>query len=130
MKFTFDCAFIARLLIAFLFVYAGVGKIMEFAGTEGYIASMNVPLPAIAAIIAIIVEVPVALLYAYGYKKDIMGWILIAFTVIATAIFHNPWMGGTFDQSTLNAALKNIAIIGGILGTIGCVCGMCKVSDK
>ena len=47
---------IGRVLIALLFIPAGFGKIGGFAGTVGYIASKGVPLPEVAAAIAIAVE--------------------------------------------------------------------------
>ena len=115
-----------RALIALLFVYAGVGKIMGFDGAVGYIGSSWLPFPMLMAIVAIIVEIPVALLYVYGWKKDCMGWALIAFTALATIVFHNPWAGGIFSAMTATMALKNIAIIGGVLATLGCACGTCE----
>ena len=44
---------IGRILLAWLFVPAGWGKIAGFAGTVGYIASKGVPLPEVCAAIAI-----------------------------------------------------------------------------
>jgi NAD(P)H dehydrogenase (quinone) len=42
-------ALIGRLLIAWLFIPAGFGKIAGFAGTVGYITSAGLPLPEVAA---------------------------------------------------------------------------------
>lgn len=104
---------IARSLIALLFVVAGVQKAMDFTGTVGMVESLNVPLATLAALLVIIVEVPVALAFAWGYKVKETGWTLIAFTVIATLLVH-------FKVTELVAALKNIAIIGGIMLAIRC----------
>ena len=38
-------ALIGRLLLAYFFIPAGIGKIGGFAGTVGYIASKGMPLP-------------------------------------------------------------------------------------
>ncbi|MEK9661234.1 MAG: DoxX family membrane protein, partial [Alphaproteobacteria bacterium] len=46
-----------RLLLAALFLPAGIGKITGFAGTVGYIGSVGLPLPAVGAVLAIAVEV-------------------------------------------------------------------------
>ena len=60
---------------------------MNFTGTVGLVDSLNVPLATLAALLVIIVEVPVALAFAWGYKVKETGWTLIAFTIIATSLF-------------------------------------------
>jgi putative oxidoreductase len=115
---------LSRVLIALLFVVAGVQKIMGFDGTVTYVGSLGVPLPMIATILIIIAEIPVALAYAWGYKIRITGGILVGFTVIATFLAHRDIATGM----NLIMALKNVAIIGGILATTGtCSCGRCEV---
>ena len=64
-------AFIARVLIAVLFVVAGVQKLMQFSGISGYVGSLpgfaNIGSPMIATIatvLVIIIEIPVALAFA------------------------------------------------------------------
>lgn len=118
-------ALISRSLIALLFVVAGVNKIMGFEGTVGYIGSLGVPLPMIATILIIIIEIPIALMFAWGYKAKETGYTLIAFTVLATLLVHRDMFGA--DMVTV---LKNIAIIGGIMSCIACVCGDCTVHRK
>lgn len=120
-----NCALVSRLFIALLFVVAGVQKIMGFAQVSGYIESLGVPVPMVAAILVILIEVPVALAFAWGYKVRYTGYLLIAFTVIATLLVHKDYFG-----SDLVMVLKNIAIIGGILSCIGCVCGNCMMEKK
>ncbi len=115
---------ISRVLIALLFVVAGVQKIMGFAGTAGYIGSLGLPFPEVLTALVILIEVPVALAYAWGYRVCITGGILVAFTVITTILVHRDFSMG----ANMVMALKNIAIIGGILATTGtCSCGRCEV---
>ena len=117
-------ALISRVLIALLFVVAGVQKIMGFAGTAGYIGSLGLPFPEVLTALVILIEVPVALAYAWGYRVCITGGILVAFTVITTILVHRDFSMG----ANMVMALKNIAIIGGILATTGtCSCGRCEV---
>ena len=47
---------VGRLMIAAIFVVSGFGKITGFDGTVGYIAAKGLPLPQLAAIAAIVVE--------------------------------------------------------------------------
>jgi putative oxidoreductase len=59
---------VGRLLLALLFVPAGFAKIAGFAGTVGYISSKGVPLPEVAAAIAIVVELGLGILLAVGFQ--------------------------------------------------------------
>ena len=121
---TFNYALISRVLIALLFVVAGIQKIMQFSGTALYIGSLGVPFPEVATALVILVEVPIALAYAWGYRVCYTGGALVAFTVIATILAHRDIQAGM----NLVMALKNIAIIGGILATTGaCSCQRCMV---
>ncbi len=120
-----NLAFVSRSLIALLFVVAGLQKLMNFTDTVQSIKSLDIPLAGLAALIAVIVEVPVALLFAWGYRTCIMGGILMGFTLIVTVMVHGHLNVGM----NLVMALKNIAIIGGILGlSAQCDCGKCPMS--
>ena len=50
-------ALASRLLMAALFLPASIGKITGFAGTVGYISSVGLPMPTVAAAVAAAVEV-------------------------------------------------------------------------
>ena len=118
-------ALISRSLIALLFVVAGIQKMTHFSDTTKSIASLDIPLASLATLIVIIIEIPVALAFAWGYRTCIMGLILVAFTAFVTIMVH----GHIGVGSNLVMALKNIAIIGGILGFVSmCNCGKCPAS--
>lgn len=59
---------VSRVLIALIFVWSGFGKIAGFAGTVGYIASQGLPLPQLAAIAAIIVELGGGIMLIVGWN--------------------------------------------------------------
>ncbi len=107
---------IARSFIALLFVVAGYMKLTGFASTAGYVGTLGVPMPTLATILVIIIEIPVALLFAYGYKVRQTGYALIAFTILATLVAHRDFAMG----DNMLMALKNLAIIGGIMLAIRC----------
>lgn len=116
---------VSRSLIALLFVIAGFQKISNFQQTVDTVASLGVPLATLATIIVIIIEIPVAIAFAYGWRKCATGGALIAFTLLATLLMHSNF------EINLNVlmALKNLAIVGGILAIIGgCDCGKCPAS--
>lgn len=115
---------ISRVLIAVLFVAAGVQKAMNFQGTSQMMASLGLPMPAVVAALVILIEVPIALAYAWGYKVRYTGGILAAFTFLTIVLVHRDFSNGM----NMVMALKNLAIIGGILATTGaCSCNRCDV---
>ena len=109
-------ALIGRLLVAYLFVPAGFGKLMGFAGTVGYISSAGLPLPEVGAAIAILVEVVLGLALVVGFKTRWVALIMALFTVAAAIFFHNYWAAPDAAKAmqTLNFT-KNMAIAGGLL---------------
>ena len=109
-------ALVGRLLLALLFLPAGISKIGGFAGTVGYIASKGLPMPSVAAVIAIIVEIVGAVALIAGFGTRWAALALAGFTLIATFLFHNFWAmpaGQVMMQQLM--FFKNIAVVGGLL---------------
>ena len=109
-------ALVGRLLLALLFLPAGISKIGGFAGTVGYIASKGLPMPSVAAVIAIIVEVVGAVALIAGFGTRWAALALAGFTFIATFLFHNFWAMPA-EQVMMQQLMffKNIAVVGGLL---------------
>jgi len=110
-------ALIGRVLLVFMFVYSGFNKISGFEGTEAAIASKNVPLPAIATTIAIIVECIGGAMIAFGWKARWAALAVAVFTLVATILFHNFWAMTDVAAVKTNQLMfiKNIGVIGGLL---------------
>lgn len=106
----------ARLLMVALFLPAGFGKLTGFAGTVGYISSVGLPLPTVAAALALIVEIGGGLALLAGFGTRLAALVLAAFTLVASFFFHNYW-GVPADQAFMQQLLffKNIAVVGGLL---------------
>jgi putative oxidoreductase len=105
-----------RILIALIFVISGYGKITGFEGTVGYIASAGLPLPQVAAVGAIIVELGGGIMLVLGWKARWAAAAILLFTAIATLIFHNFWaVPADQAQNQMIHFLKNISILGGLL---------------
>ena len=106
----------ARILIATLFLPAGLGKLAGFAGTVGYIASMGLPLPQWGAALAVVVEVGGGLALLLGYQTRWVSWALALFTLVAGALFHAFWNAAP-DQLMVQQIMfmKNLSIAGGLL---------------
>jgi putative oxidoreductase len=109
-------ALIGRLLIAYMFVPSGFGKIMGFSGVVGYIAAKGVPLPEVCAAIAIAVELGLGLLLLVGWKARWAALGIALFTLAITPIFHGYWAvpEAQVAMQKLNFT-KNLAIAGGLL---------------
>lgn len=109
-------ALAARVLIVAMFLPAGLGKISGFAGTVGYIASVGLPLPAVGAAIAVIVEVLGSLALLAGYRTRLVAIGLAIFTLVASVFFHAYWAAPA-EQAFVQQLMffKNIAIVGGLL---------------
>ena len=109
-------ALVGRILIALLFVPAGWGKIMGFAGTTGYIASKGLPMPSVAAAIAIAVELGAGLLLLAGFKTRWAALALFVFLIPTTFVFHAFW--NVPPEQVMAQQInfwKNVAIMGGLL---------------
>ena len=122
---------VGRLLMAVLFLPTGISKIAGFAGTVGYIAAKGAPVPEVAAIIAIIVEVGGALALILGFKARWAALALAAFTLVATVMFHNYWAMPAEQQMMQQLMfMKNVAVIGGLLTLAAWGAGAWSVDGK
>ena len=106
----------ARVLIAALFLPAGLAKLGGFEGTVGYIASVGLPLPQLGVVLAVVVEVGGGLALLAGYKTRWVSWALALFTVVAGVFFHAFWNAAP-EQFMVQQIMfmKNLSIAGGLL---------------
>jgi len=118
-KFQNPLALAARILLAALFVPAGISKIAGFAGTVGYIGSMGLPLPAVGAVLAILVEAGAGIALLVGFQTRFAALALAVFTVVTAFIFHAYWSVPA-EQMMVNQIMfmKNLAIAGGLLSLV------------
>jgi putative oxidoreductase len=109
-------ALVGRLLMALLFLPAGIAKVGGFAGTVGYIGSKGLPMPELGAVIAIVVEVGGGLALVAGFGTRFVALALALFTLAASFFFHNYW-GMPAEQAMMQQLMffKNIAVVGGLL---------------
>ena len=107
---------IGRLLLALLFLPAGINKVTGFAGTVGYIASAGLPLPTLGAIIALVVEIAGGLALIAGFGTRFAALVLAVFTLVASFFFHAYWAVPAAQQFVTQLLfMKNMAVVGGLL---------------
>lgn len=98
-----------RILMAQVFIIAGIGKITGYTGTEAYMAMHGVPgalLP-----LVILLELGGGLALILGWKTRWMCYALALFSVIAALIFHHD-IANTMQRINL---MKDLAMAGGFL---------------
>ena len=100
-----------RLLMALIFLISGAGKIATPGVTLGYIGSAGLPLPAVAYLIAIAVELGGGMLLVVGYQTRIVAIVMTVFTIATALSFHHDFA----DQNQMIHFLKNFAMAGGLL---------------
>jgi len=105
---------VGRVLLALIFVLAGVSKITGFSGTVGYMTQHQMPMAPVLAVAAIIVELGAGLCMALGYRTRAAAILLALFLVPATLIFHTNLVI-VHEQDQTIMFLKNLAILGGLL---------------
>ena len=106
----------ARVLMAVLFLPAGLSKLTGFAGTVGYISSVGLPLPAVGAALAVVVEIVGSLALLAGFGTRVAALVLAVFTALASVFFHAYWAVPA-EQAFVTQLLffKNLAVVGGLM---------------
>jgi putative oxidoreductase len=109
-------ALIGRVLLAWLFVPAGWGKIAGFAGTVGYATSAGLPMPQVGVAIGLVIELIGGIMILVGFKTRWAALALALFTIVAAFFFHNYWAMPEAQQAMQKINFdKNVAITGGLL---------------
>ncbi len=109
-------ALVSRALIALLFIPYGFGMITGFDGTVRYISSAHVPLPELAAVIGIVVELGLGILLLVGYQTRWVALAMALYVVVLPFIFHQYWNvpAAQVMGQKINF-FKDLAITGGLL---------------
>ena len=100
---------LGRILLALIFIIAGVGKISDPAGTAGYMQSVGLPGFLVWPTIALEVLGGIAIII--GFQTRIAAFALAVFTLAAAALFHTNFA----DPMQSIMFMKNLSIAGGLL---------------
>ena len=121
---------VARVLLSFMFIMAGFGKLANPADTAGMITGAGLPAATALAYLAGIFELVAGLAVLVGFQVRIVGWALALFCVFTGIVFHgsainvpdfpaaaNGWLT-TLNQIML---MKNLTLAGAyiLLATAG-----------
>lgn len=111
-----EALLLGRILLVLLFVVFGWGKLMDYNGTVATMTRVGAPMPSVAALVAILAEVPLVLLIAIGAWTRPLALILAVYTLGTALIGHAFWnLEGAPRYANAINFYKNISIIGGCL---------------
>ena len=107
---------IARIAIVVLFIIFGYPKLTGFSGTVQYMTSLGAPMPMLAAIVAVVMEVPAAILIVLGFFTRPLAVIFVFYTLGTAVIGHHYWdMTGDAVLPNMINFYKNVSIAGGLI---------------
>jgi putative oxidoreductase len=98
-----------RVLLATLFLLAGISKLGAYNATAAYMSSAGVPAVLLPAVIA--TELGGALAIILGWRTRVVAALLAGFSILTALVFHNNFA----DQAQMVNFLKNLSIAGGLL---------------
>ncbi|MBX3576435.1 MAG: DoxX family protein [Rhizobiaceae bacterium] len=101
----------ARILLAFMFVMAGLQKFGDLSGTAGYISSVGLPAGGLLSPLSAIFEVVAGLAILVGFQTRLAAWLLAAFCAFTAFVFHYA----PADMMQTLLFTKNLTIAGGFL---------------
>lgn len=103
---------LGRILIGFLFFMSGVGILMGGpANTADWFDTIGIPMAGLVVWLVILLKLGAGGAIMIGKRVGLASALLIGFTVFATLIAHTDFS----DPTQLTQALKNLAIVGGLL---------------
>ncbi|KZC16638.1 hypothetical protein RHOFW510R12_12030 [Rhodanobacter sp. FW510-R12] len=102
---------VARLLMAQLFIISGWQKLTGFSGTEGYLASMGIPMVGLVTPLVILIELGGGLALLFGFKTRWVAAVIALFSVGSALVAHTHFA----DQAQAINFMKNLSIAGGLL---------------
>jgi uncharacterized membrane protein YphA (DoxX/SURF4 family) len=106
----------ARLLLAIVFLYSGVEKIVYFEAGLEEVRGFGLPWPRLCVVLTIVTQLTGGVLVATGYLAWLGAVLLAGFTFAATLLGHRFWLfHGERFRHELTTTLEHVAIIGGLL---------------
>jgi putative oxidoreductase len=107
---------IARVLMVLLYVIFGWQKLTDYSGTFAYFSQEGVPLPSVAVLIAVIMELGVGIALILGFLTRPLSLLLALYTLATAIIGHHFWtMSGMERVEAEISFFKNVSIMAGLL---------------
>ncbi|WP_371346648.1 DoxX family protein [Ancylobacter sp. IITR112] len=109
-------AFVARLLLVFMFLGSAISKITDFAGAEAEMAYFGLNPPWLFAVATIATQLAGAVLILMNRATWLGAGALGIFTLLTIPIAHHFWsMEGQMAQIEFYFAVEHLSVLGGML---------------
>ncbi|MHA3978691.1 DoxX family protein [Halovulum sp. GXIMD14794] len=122
---------LARILLAFMFIVSGWGKLGDPAGTAAYIESGG--LPGILVWPTIALELVGGIFILVGFQTRITAFLLAGFSVVAGVLFHYVPAQSAEGMAQMMQMImfnKNLSIAGGFLALVAFGAGPLSVDNR
>jgi uncharacterized membrane protein YphA (DoxX/SURF4 family) len=107
---------VARFCLSLVFLWSGVSKLVDPVRGRAEIAAMGLPLPPLFLAATIICQIGGGLMVLVGFLPRLGALALLAFTITATLLGHNPiHASGAEREQRMTTSLEHLAIVGGFI---------------
>ncbi|MGF0537138.1 DoxX family protein [Agrobacterium sp. ES01] len=121
---------VARILLSFMFIMSGFGKLTDPAATAGMITGAGLPAATALAYLAGAFELLAGIAVLVGFQTKIAAILLALFCVFTGLVFHSGTVAiegwpdaalGWINTLNMIMMMKNITLAGGylLLATVG-----------
>ncbi|WP_164931745.1 DoxX family protein [Dyella sp. M7H15-1] len=113
-----EALLLARIFLMSLFLIFGWDKFIHFAATEAYMEAVGLPLPTLAAAIALIMEFVVGIAILLGFYTRPLALLLAIYTLVTAMLGHRYWLVDDNPSARIDVMInfyKNFSIAGGLL---------------
>lgn len=109
-------ALVGRLLIVYIFLTSGIGKVFSWSDNVAYMNTRHLRFVPVLLVIAAIVELGGSLCLITGFQARAAALVMAGYLAVVTVLFHNYWsFTGNLGGMQETHFRKNLAIIGGLL---------------
>ena len=106
----------ARWLIASLFLFSGVSKVLGFRETDALMRRLGFPLPTVSLLAAMCIELGAGTILGLGFFVPVAAIILAAYVVAATVTVLGKQLSDPSQRKqALNHIAKNVSIVGALV---------------
>src|SRR5579859_7496026 len=105
---------------------SGLSKLGAHAATVGYIGMVGLPVPSLAYLVAVAIEVGGGLMLLSGYRVRPASVVMAVFSLVTAFFFHRNFA----DQNQMIHFLKNVMIAGGLLQIVAFGAGALSLDNR
>lgn len=109
-------AFVARLLLVFMFAGSGISKLLDFPAAMAEMAQFGLNPPALFAVATIITQLAGSALILLNRASWLGAGALAIFTLLTIPLVHHFWnMQGDMAQFEFYVAIEHLSVVGGMM---------------